>query len=66
MTNKLSRMVTYLEGLLPIELLNPLVMWFCKITWQTKTITKTSKTQKPVATKPGRIVIYLERLLPNE
>ena len=26
---KLSRMVIYLEGLLPIELLHPLVMWPC-------------------------------------
>ena len=34
---KLGRIVVYLE-LLPIKLLDPLVMWSCKITWQSKTI----------------------------
>lgn len=33
MAIRLVRMVTYFEGLLPIELLDRLVMWFCKITW---------------------------------
>ena len=35
---KLGRMVTYLEGLRPKSLRDPLVTWFCKITWQTWTI----------------------------
>ena len=38
MTIRLGRMVTYLEGLLLIELLNSLLTWSCKITWQTKII----------------------------
>ena len=35
---KLARMVTYLEGLLPIKSRDTLITWSCKITWQTKTI----------------------------
>ena len=38
LTTKLSRIRTYFEGLLPINLLNSLVTWSCEITWQTKTI----------------------------
>ena len=38
MVNKLNRMLTYLEQLPPIKLLNPLLMWPCKIAWQTKII----------------------------
>ena len=37
MTTKLGRMVTNLEGPLPM-LLNPLVMCSCKLTRETKTI----------------------------
>ena len=37
MSTKLVRLVTYLERLQPIYLLDPLVMWFWKIKWQTKT-----------------------------
>ena len=37
MATKLGRMVTYVEQLSPINFLNPLVMWSCNITWQTKT-----------------------------
>ena len=36
MATKLCRIGTHLEGLLPIMLLDPLVMWFYEITWQTK------------------------------
>ena len=50
-----TRMVTNLQGLLPIMLLYPLVMWSCKITWQTKII---STTAMPMATKLCRGVTY--------
>ena len=33
-----TRMVTYLDGVLPIKSLDPLITWACKITQQTKTI----------------------------
>ena len=38
MATKLGRMVTYLERFQHIKLHNPLTMWPCKITWQTKNI----------------------------
>ena len=38
MAAKHYRMVTNLEGLLPMVLLDPLITWSCGITWQTKTI----------------------------
>ena len=38
MTNKLGKMVTYREGLLPIKLRDALITMPCEITWQTKTI----------------------------
>ena len=38
MATKFSKMVIYLDWLLPIESHGPLIMWSCKITWQTKTI----------------------------
>ena len=38
MATKLGRMVTYLEGLLPIKLHDPLIACSYKITYQTKTI----------------------------
>ena len=38
LATKLSRMVTYLEGLLPKKWLNPLTAWSCEITWQNKAI----------------------------
>ena len=50
-----TRMVTNLQVLLPIMLLYPLVMWSCKITWQTKII---STTAMPMATKLCRGVTY--------
>ena len=37
MGTKLDRMVLYLEGLLPWKSHDPLILWSCKITWQTKT-----------------------------
>ena len=39
MATKLDRMVTYLEGFLPIKSHDPLITWPCKITWQAKTST---------------------------
>ena len=38
MVTKPEKLVTCHEGLLPIMILHPLVTWFCKIMWQTKTI----------------------------
>ena len=38
MATNLDRKVTYLERLLSIMILDPLVIWSCKLTWQTKTI----------------------------
>ena len=38
MVTKLGKMMTYTKGLLPIKLLDPLLMWSCEITQQTKTI----------------------------
>ena len=38
MTTTLGRIVTNLEGLLPIMLLDPLVTWFWEIKWQAKSI----------------------------
>ena len=58
---KLGRMVTYHDGPPPIESSDHLIMWPCKITWQTKNI---STTTVPMATKLGREVIYLKGLLP--
>ena len=37
MTTKLGKMITYLQGLLPIKSHEALIVWSCKITWQTKT-----------------------------
>ena len=38
MVTKLGRMVTYIDGLLPIKPHDPLITWSCKIMWQTKNI----------------------------
>ena len=38
MATKLGRIETYLEGLLTMKLYNALMMWSCKVTWQTNTI----------------------------
>ena len=35
---KLGVLITYLDGLLPIKSLDPLIVWSCQITWQTKSI----------------------------
>ena len=43
MASRLYRMVAIIEGLLPIMLPHPLVMWSCKILRQTKNITTTTK-----------------------
>ena len=39
MPTKFGRMLTYFDGLLPIKSHYCSIMWLCKITWQTKTIT---------------------------
>ena len=57
----LGRMITYLDEFLLIKLHHPLIMWFCKIMWQTKPII--SPLAVSMATKLARIVIYLVRLL---
>ena len=33
-----DKIVTYLDGLLPIKSHGPFIRWSCKVTWQTKTI----------------------------
>ena len=38
MATKFGRMVTYFKGLLAINSYNALIMWFCKVTWQTTII----------------------------
>ena len=56
MAISLVRMVTYLDGLLPVKPHGPLVTRTCKITWRIKTIIS-----PPLEC---RIVVYLEQLLP--
>ena len=61
MTTKLGKMVTYLEGLLPIKLNDALIMWSSKITWKTKTIISPI----PQCLWPPNLAgQYLERLPP--
>ena len=38
MATRLGKMITYLDGLLPIKSLGPLITWSYEITWQTKSI----------------------------
>ena len=62
---KVGRMVTYLEGLLPIKSHRPLITlitWFCETTWQTISI-YISTTTVPMTTRLSRVVINFERLL---
>lgn len=60
---KLGKVMIYLEELLPIRLLHPLVMWSFKITWKTKTII-ISITTMLMAPKLGRVITYLKGLQP--
>ena len=57
MVTKLDRVVTYLEGLLPIKLHDPLITSPCNITQKTKTI---STIIVSMGTKHGRMMTYLE------
>ena len=59
MDTKLDQMVTALSGSYS-ELFDPLVMWSCEITWQTKTII--SALPYILAAKLGRVVIFYEGL----
>ena len=61
MTTKLGRMVTYLEGLLPIKSHDPLILCCSKITWQTKSIIPPLP---HCLTKLDRMVTCLEGLAP--
>ena len=63
MTTKLGRTVTYLNGLLPIKSLDPLITWSCKVTWQAQD-NYISPTIMPIATKLDRMMTYLRRLPP--
>ena len=45
----------------PIKSRNNLIMWSCKITWQTKPLY--FHYRRPMITKPGKMVTYLEGLL---
>ena len=62
MATKLARMVIYLDRLLIIKSYKALIMWSCKVTWQTKIII--SVTRVFMATKPGRMIASLDGLLP--
>ena len=53
-------MVTYHEGLLTIKSHNVLIMWSCKVMWQTKIIIST--TRVTMTTKLDRMVTYFETL----
>ena len=57
MATKSDRNVNYLDGLLPINLHDPLIAWSCKITWQTKI------TIVPMDTTLGTMETYLDGLL---
>ena len=58
MAMKLSRMVTYLEGLLIVKLCSALIRWPCKVMWQTKIISLLPECLwLPIS------VTYFERLL---
>ena len=60
MVIKLVRLVTY-EGLPLIKSRDPLITLSCEISWKTKNI---STIRVLMATKPGRMLTYLDRLLP--
>ena len=61
MATKLGRILTYLEQFLPINLLDPLVMWSCEITWQTKKLRLYY--HRFIAAKLARLQTYPEGLL---
>ena len=57
MATKFGKLVTCHEGLPPIILLHPSVMWSCEITWQTKSISPPPQYLWPY------LVTYLDCLL---
>ena len=63
MVIKLARMVIYLDRLLIIKSYKALMMWSCKVTWQTKNH-HISITRMSMATKLGRMIASLDTLLP--
>ena len=65
MSTKLGRILTYLDGLLAIKTNDPLIMWSCEMTWQTKAIISQNTTVY-VATKLGRMMTYLKQLPPTK
>ena len=60
---KLGRMMTNLEGLLPMMLLYSLITWSCEIIWQSKVINMSTTTVR-IETKFGRMVNNIQRFLP--
>ena len=62
MTTKLGRVVTYFEGLLWLQSPDPLIMFSCLITQQTKNI---STTAIPMATKLDKVVTYHKEIQPK-
>ena len=52
--------MTYFEGLLPIKSHEPLITWFCGITWQTKSIIYYHNSTMTMTVKLGRMVTYCE------
>ena len=63
MATKLGRVITDLDGLLPVKAHDPLIIWLYEITWQTKTIISPIP-QSLWTPKQGRIVTYLKQLPP--
>ena len=77
MDTKLGRMVTYLDGFLPVKSHDALVTWSYRIMWQTKIrshgLARSCENKKYIftttifmATKLGRMVTYLDYLLPTK
>ena len=62
MATTLGRMVIYVDGFLIINSNDTLIMWSCKMTWQTEIIIFT--TAVPMITKLDQTVTYLDGLLP--
>ena len=64
MTTKLSKMVTYLDGLLRLKSHDHLVTWSCEINWQTKSIISSMPHDMNMTMKLGKRVTYHEGLSP--
>ena len=61
MSTNIGELVTCYEGLLPIILLHPLVMWSCKITWETETSVSPLPQHIRIL---GKVVTYYKKFQP--